>query len=212
MTRAALTIRPHGAAVVLAWLLAVGAGLGSLWAYSGTPGPSGGGARRWPHDASFAKDLLRPTLVVFLHPQCACSRATIAELSRLVAATPDRAAIHAVFYRPSDAAPGWERTDLWTTAAAIPGVQVMSDDDGAQARAFGSQVSGQTLLYAPEGALLFSGGITAARGHEGDSAGRASLTALLIHQQGGRTSTPVFGCLLRGTAPRGLAGGDGAKL
>ena len=60
------------------------------------------------------------------------------------------------------------------SAAEIPGVEVVSDEDDAQSAAFGAAVSGQTLLYDREGRLIFSGGITAARGHAGDNAGRSA--------------------------------------
>lgn len=198
------------AAAFAGWLLTVGAGMGMLWAYAGSPGPSETASAVWPSGATITPDPARPTLVIFLHPQCPCSRATLAELARLVAAAPGRASIHAFFFRPSGAPKGWEHTDLWTTASAIPGVQVKRDDDGAQARAFGTQVSGQALLYAPAGTLLFSGGITAARGHEGDSDGRAALTALLRGQPSSRATAPAFGCLLRGEAPDMRSGGSPA--
>ena len=42
-----------------------------------------------------------------------------------------------------------------------------------------SKTSGQVVVYDAKGALLFSGGITAARGHMGDNAGRDRITALL---------------------------------
>ena len=64
---------------------------------------------------------------------------------------------------------------------------MLRDDDGAEARRFGAETSGQTLLYDEHGALLFSGGITGARGHAGDNAGRASLVALL-NRGSGRSS------------------------
>ena len=97
---------------------------------------------------------------------------------------------------PSDAVAGWERTDLWDSAAAIPGVHVMTDEGGAQARVFGALVSGQTLLYGATGSLLFSGGITGARGHEGDNPGRTALTSILDWRPAGPIRTPVFGCYL----------------
>jgi hypothetical protein len=40
-----------------------------------------------------------------------------------------------LFYRAANAFPGWEKTDLWTAAAAIPGVRVLIDTDGAEAQA-----------------------------------------------------------------------------
>jgi hypothetical protein len=179
-----------------AWLLTIGAGMRMLWAYADTPGPPAAAKARWPAEASFSRDTRGPVLVLFLHPQCPCSRATVDELARLLAGAPAPAAIYALVYRPADAEAGWERTDLWSSSAALRGVQVMTDVGGAQARVFGAFISGQTLLYSATGALQFSGGITDARGHEGDNPGRTALTSIL---SGGATAairTPVFGCYL----------------
>jgi hypothetical protein len=44
--------------------------------------------------------------------------------------------------------------------------------------------------------LIFSGGITAARAHPGDNAGRSALVALLNRAPADRAGTNVFGCPL----------------
>jgi hypothetical protein len=184
------------AAGLAAWLLTVGAGMRMLWAYADTPGRPAAAKALWPADAGFPRDTSGPVLVLFLHPQCPCSRATIAELARLLANAPAPAAIYALVYRPADADAGWERTDLWNSAAALHGVHVMTDVGGAQARVFGAFISGQTLLYGATGSLLFSGGITDARGHEGDNPGRTALTTILSGGTPAASGTPVFGCYL----------------
>jgi hypothetical protein len=184
------------AAGLAAWLLAIGTGLGMLWAYAGTPGPRATPKVAWPHGASVVRETRGPVLLLFLHPQCPCSRATLGELARLLADAASPAAIYAFVYRPADAEDGWERTDLWHTASAIRGVHVMTDVGGAQARVFGARVSGQTLLYSASGSLLFNGGITGARGHEGDNAGRTALTAILDGRRSAAIETSVFGCYL----------------
>lgn len=183
-----------------AWLLTVGAGLTMLWVYADTPGPPAAAAATWPARASVARQTRTPVLLLFLHPHCPCSRATIGELARLLAGAQAPPATYAFFYRPADAEAGWERTDLWDSAAAIPGVHVISDERGAQARVFGAFVSGQTLLYSAAGSLTFSGGITEARGHEGDNPGRTALTSLLTGERADRAQTPVFGCYLHAEA------------
>jgi hypothetical protein len=98
--------------------------------------------------------------------------------------------------KPEGFANGWVQTDLWRTAASIPGVTLVRDDDGREARRFGTATSGQTLLYDGDGALRFSGGITGSRAHAGDNAGRQSLVALLSGEQPDRVATNVFGCPL----------------
>ena len=85
---------------------------------------------------------------------------------------------------------------IWHSAAAIPNVTVVRDDDGLEARRFGAATSGQSLLYDVNGRLLFSGGITGSRGHSGDNAGRTAMLALLQHAPPGRDSAFVFGCSL----------------
>jgi hypothetical protein len=57
-------------------------------------------------------------------------------------------------------------------------------------------------LYGPGGDLLFSGGITAARGHSGDNCGRSTIISLLTEEtanapvRAGPAQTFVFGCPL----------------
>ncbi len=189
---------PAVAACVL-WLLVIGVGLDRLWAFAQTPGPGATAPGMWPASSPLPRKNGLPTLVMFVHPQCSCSRASIGELALLMAHTQGRVAAHVIIYRPSDAEPEWEHTDLWTSAAAIPGVQVTSDEDAAEAAVFGVAVSGQTLLYDAAGQLTFSGGITDARGHSGDNAGRSALLSLVNGRSSTVTRTPVFGCFLRGS-------------
>ena len=48
------------------------------------------------------------------------------------------------------------------------------------------------------GRLLFRGGITPSRGHEGDNAGRRRIASLLANGSADGRQTRVFGCPLRG--------------
>ena len=103
---------------------------------------------------------------------------------------------YVVLVRPQGAAPGWEQTDLWRQAAAIPGTILSVDESGREAAYFGAATSGQTLLYDESGHLRFSGGITAARGYYGDNAGSGAILALLGNSKASLSSTPVYGCPL----------------
>jgi hypothetical protein len=182
--------------LVVVWVLAVMAGLGRLWAYASTPGAAADAPVEWPHDATSARASGVPTLLVFAHPQCACSEATVSELAILMAHVSHPVNVQVWMYRPAAFSEGWERGDLWTAAARIPGVHVTTDLDGREARRFGAKVSGETMLFDGQGVLRFHGGITDARGHQGDNLGRATLTTLL---NGGRVvadKTSVFGCLI----------------
>lgn len=104
--------------------------------------------------------------------------------------------VQAVFVRPAGFAPRWEQSDLWSQAARIPGVQTKVDVEGLEARRFGAMTSGATYLFDSAGDLLFSGGITGSRGHEGDNAGKGAVINAARSGQPASCAPPVFGCSL----------------
>lgn len=179
------------------WLGAVAWGVHALLAFSYTPGSSGG-LLVTTHEASLAGG---PLLLMFVHPQCSCSRASIEELATIMAKADGRLTGRVHVYRPSESEPGWEQTDIWRRAAAIPGVTVTADIDGRMAARNGARVSGETRLFDATGALTFSGGITAARGHQGDNDGRRAILAALTGVAHESRATPVFGCYIHPSAP-----------
>jgi hypothetical protein len=117
-------------------------------------------------------------------------------LAVLLAKSSERPKAVVLFYYPSGEEERWARTDLWASADSIPGVHSIGDRDGTAAGQFGARTSGQVLLYDANGQLLFSGGITASRGHEGRNEGSDSLLALLSGEEASSRSTRVFGCSL----------------
>jgi hypothetical protein len=108
-----------------------------------------------------------------------------------------RVTAYALFLKPPGSSEDWEKTDLWQSAASIPGVNVVVDS-GVEAQRFHAVTSGQTVLYDAEGRLLFSGGITSSRGHSGDNAGRSAIVSLLNTGETEAAGTSVFGCPLFG--------------
>lgn len=186
------------AAILGIWTPAVGFGIHKLLQYSYTPGRPATGSPGWPANPWIALARDHPTLLVFAHPRCPCSRATVGELARIVALHKDDVSIAVFFYAPSSEPRDWTRTDMWRDASAIPGVRAIEDRDGAAARLFGAFTSGETLLFGRDGRLAFHGGITVARGHAGDSPGRDAILSLLAGKPAARNSAPVFGCSLLG--------------
>ncbi len=178
------------------WIIAVVAGLSVLWAWENTPGAAGDAPRQWPAGSGLSRAADAPTLILFAHPQCSCTRASLGEFAEILARATTRPRTYIVFLKPIGLGVDWEKTDLWRAATNLPGVTVLRDDDGLEATRFGVITSGQTVLYDQAGALLFSGGITGARGHAGDNAGRASLVSLLNQGKTDFASTSVFGCPL----------------
>ena len=88
---------------------------------------------------------------------------------------------------------------MWRRAAGIPGVAVHCDEDGVECRRFHAETSGYTVLYDSRGKLLFQGGITSSRGHEGDNAGRSAVESIVQHKLFSQVRTPVYGCSLLAT-------------
>ena len=178
------------------WIAAVAFGLGFLLRYESTPGRVGLVGASWPATSSIKRPGPNPTLVMLAHPHCPCTRASIGELAQIVADTQGKLNAFVLFTKPSGAGADWDDTELRRSAAAIPGVRVVTDADGSEARRFGAETSGHTLLFDPNGALLFSGGITASRGHAGRNAGESAIIAAVNGEQSERARTPVFGCAL----------------
>lgn len=178
------------------WLALAAAGLWGLWRYDNSPGEAAHAHEHWPTAATLARAEDRPTLVMLAHPHCTCTRASLQELAEAIARARTHPRTYVLFMAPRRFAEGWEQTDLWRQAEALPGVTVVPDEDGREAQHFGAATSGQTLLYDERGVLVFSGGITGARAHTGDNPGRQSLVALLNREPAPRSGTSVFGCPL----------------
>jgi hypothetical protein len=60
---------------------AVVAGLPVIWAWENTPGAAGDAPAQWPADSGLSRAGDAPTLILFAHPQCACTRASLGGLA-----------------------------------------------------------------------------------------------------------------------------------
>jgi hypothetical protein len=177
------------------WISGIGVGMGLLWEYALTPGMPARPSERWPAESRLPRAPGRPTLVMAAHPRCPCTRASLGELSWIMAHSQGQLSAFVLFLKPSTAQEGWEKTDLWQTVTEMHDVSVWQDIDGREAARFDAHTSGQTVLYDKDGKLLFRGGITMARGHAGANIGRNAIVGLLA--EGSESAeTPVYGCPL----------------
>lgn len=183
--------------VALLWIAGIALAGRKLLNYESTESAIADAPKTWPAASKIPRATGKPTVVVMAHPKCPCTRATIGELALLMTRLRSQVTAVVIFVRPEGTPAGWEQTDLWHSAAQIPGVTVLADPDNREANLFGAQASGQTFLYDAHGQLQFNGGITAARGHSGDNAGRSSIVALVTGQGAALRQTSVFGCSLQ---------------
>jgi hypothetical protein len=190
------------AAIAVFWALGLTVGLRAMWNYEDRPAAPGEPPPTWPSKSRIPRTTGKPILLVFAHPKCPCTRATIGELSLLMTRLQGTAAAVVLFVRPGNFPEGWEKTELWRSAEEIPGVRVVPDPANGEANLFGAQASGQTMLYDGSGHLRFSGGITASRGHSGDNAGRSAIVSLVSTGTAQTEHTSVFGCSLQDRTTR----------
>ncbi len=184
-------MRAHGLVLpILAALssASVIAGAAALIRFDGTAGVVGRAPVEWPAEAGLPRVFRRPQIVVFAHPKCSCTLATLEELAKVQGAETS-----ILFYRP-DAESSWSEGPGWKQAAALPHTRVFWDNSGSEAKRFGSATSGTVLLYGAGGRLLFQGGITASRGHVGENRGLDKLALALRTGQAAALDPPVFGC------------------
>lgn len=186
-------------ALTVLWLCLVGIGMSAMWKYQVTPGEVTKSPLHWPADSQIECNTNRATLVMFAHPHCPCTRASINELALIMTHCSEKLDAQVLFLKPTKFPENWEQTDLWLSAEEIPGVNVFSDEDGTEAMKFHAKTSGYSLLFDANGQLLFRGGITGSRGHSGDNAGRSAIESILMNGVAETNQTLAFGCPLLGS-------------
>src|SRR5262249_24925418 len=128
LRRAPLPLVLWGAIALRGGGLAVGLGL--LLDYKRTPGEAASAPPLWPSTSSLPRDPGRATLVLFAHPRCPCTRASLSELEALLAHVSGGASSSlnplVVMARPPGVDAAWtEDGELWRAARRIPGVTVV---------------------------------------------------------------------------------------
>jgi hypothetical protein len=177
------------------WCAAIVAGLALVVDFETKPGASSPQITRWPAKTQLAPAVDGATLVMFLHPECPCSRASLDELDRLLQSNSAPIKVHLVIVAPSEG-PDWRQATNAARAARIGGAILSLDSDGETARQFGAETSGDVFVFDRSGQLRFQGGITAARGHSGPNAASAAAAAAMREDGTGTSRMPVFGCSL----------------
>jgi hypothetical protein len=191
--------RNAGVFVLIAlWASAVLGGEVLLWRYQLTPGaPPRPAPAAWPADGSIPRHPGPPLLLMIAHPRCTCTRASLNELRRLVARLEQldpRPALYLSIIAPAGSGPDWTDGPVLHNASSISNLHVVIDRGGRFAAKLGATTSGHVLVYGADDRLLFSGGITSARAHEGDSIGQDAIVQALYGKSPSPRRSLVFGC------------------
>jgi hypothetical protein len=179
-------------AAVVWLLLVVGAGAW-LMRDSLAPGQPGEAPASWPSASAVTRTPGAYTLVIAAHPRCPCTRASFDQLDQILVRGGAPLATCVLFVEPREFGDAWVRSDLWRRARSMPGVTARIDPLGVEARRFGMHTSGNAALYDPDGRLVYQGGLTGARGHDGPNAGSDAVNARLAGHDA-RATAPVYGC------------------
>jgi hypothetical protein len=178
----------------IAWVVLMVFGFGSLISYQMKAGTSAVAPDAWPLSVGLGFDPQHYNLVMFAHPKCSCTDASLEELKIVMTRGRGKIVPTICFFDPEGVGADWTQTALVRAAREIPGLNVVIDRNGSIAGQFGATTSGQVLMFDGSGKRVFAGGITASRGHAGENRGRSLVLGLVNHEISVADQTPVFGC------------------
>lgn len=191
--------------LVFTWSVLACSALYGMADYGAEEGIVGTAPEQWPESlpAELTPEQGKPTVILFAHPLCPCTRSTLWELESLGNRLFGLFNLHVLFYEPEDPSSMpdlWAATSLKQIASRIPATRLHKDVESRLAKHFGAYTSGHVLLYDTSGRLQFAGGITPSRGHVGSNPGRATLISSILSDDNvnalSPVLTPVFGCSL----------------
>jgi hypothetical protein len=187
-------LRFAGLLAVVVWAAAVGVGLERLWRYKTTAGVAASTTQQWPGSSLITPQSGHATLIMFVHPQCSCTRASLEELRNVMERAQRPVSAWVLLLQPEGTSGDWQRTATAEAARRIPNVTVVTDRQGIEAQRFGAATSGQVVLFDDTGHLVFAGGITGSRGHVGNNTGERLLLSLINTGAAEGHHHVVFGC------------------
>src|SRR6186997_577410 len=94
------------------WGVVLTMGFRSLIEFETTAGAPGVVRAAWPADAPVAFEAGKSNLVMFAHPKCPCSRASLAELVKVLTRTKGALQASILFYTPTDGTREWKGAEL----------------------------------------------------------------------------------------------------
>jgi hypothetical protein len=159
------------------------------------PGDASTFKQDWPQASRLHPSPDTLTVVLFAHPECPCLSATLTETERLQTLLREPFRLFVVF--EDDPAFDLFRSRHFRRVSDWKNAMVVHDADNHEIALFGVQTSGQVLIFDKDRRLLFSGGITESRAHEGDNINLERAVAAGRSHASKVALTPVYGCSLR---------------
>lgn len=177
------------------WFAALLIAAGFSLRYEKTPTMLDSKLERFPASSKLKLNQSGFTMLFFVHPKCPCTQASLAELARLKGKNPSLTGYIALLV-PHKSLTSWMQSANCQRARQVVGFEAVPDYGGLEAACFGAKSSGEAFLFNSAGKLLFHGGLTAARGHEGPNSGVDQITSILEGKsRSGKYA--VYGCSLQ---------------
>jgi hypothetical protein len=182
-------------AAVALWLLGILCWFLFLTEHGFRPGVATNFHQDWPQESHLVPGSDTYTVVLFAHPECPCTPASLAETERLRTLVGD--SFHLIVVFADDPAFNLSQSRNFHQASAWKDAVLFRDTDGREIDLFGARTSGQVLIFDKDRRLLFKGGITESRGHEGDNDNLQRAISVCRSPASEVAVTPVYGCSLR---------------
>ena len=163
--------------------------------YEHIPDIQGDAPHVWPRDSLLTSGGENGTLIVFVHPNCPCSRGALQTIADAVRTSQD--AVPRIYVVLS--ASGLDVTlpsENLALAQRIPSAETRFDGAMSEAHRFGATTSGTVYFFDGASQLRFSGGISAGRGDSFDNGFAVALFEAIRQPEFTLVTAPVFGCPL----------------
>lgn len=134
-------------------------------------------------------------ILMFIHPKCPCSVASLNALELIIRSCHSQPSAEVIVVGADESQIASNAFALVAKARAIPDAIVRSELLN-EAKLYGARTSGHLVVLNADKQELFRGGITPARGHEGQSVGMECVKSLLTGYAPAERTRPVYGCPL----------------
>jgi hypothetical protein len=159
-----------------------------MMAFDSTPGARAAAPAQWPAKSALLPAAGRTVLLMFVHPECNCSNASLEQLALLENMLDGQLRAYVVLWHGRGMAASGKRRE-WLRVAPV-----IDDLDGREAKLFGAKTSGQTMIYNEQGRLIFSGGLTVLRGEGGGEKILQGVVRAIKESGHSAVERPAFGC------------------